>query len=170
MNAGSRTIDYTISSRCDTSVSGELRENIDKIFEFSSQHMSRIMRKSTEWIPNMSDTNSAVQAQGHTRSLEYQICTIHVPKTKAMISLAVTADQLICAFGFAYAVCWFSHEAAHIQGIRQNMKRNGTIQQFSKHSYQNNVYHLYFLGSVHSLARKADRLEMKMKKIRHITS
>ena len=34
-------------------------------------------------------------------------------KTKALISFAVTA-KLICAFGFAYADCWFSHEVAHI--------------------------------------------------------
>ena len=34
-------------------------------------------------------------------------------KTKALISFAVTA-KLICAFIFAYADCWFFHEAAHI--------------------------------------------------------
>ena len=33
-------------------------------------------------------------------------------KTKALISFAVTA-KLICAFVFAYADCWLSHEAAH---------------------------------------------------------
>ena len=31
----------------------------------------------------------------------------------ALISLAVTA-KLICAFGFAYVACWFSHEVAHL--------------------------------------------------------
>ena len=36
-----------------------------------------------------------------------------VAKTKVLISFAVTA-KLICAFVFAYADCWFSHEAAHI--------------------------------------------------------
>ena len=40
-------------------------------------------------------------------------CTICVAKTKALISFAVTA-KLICAFVFANADCWFSHEAAHI--------------------------------------------------------
>ena len=30
-----------------------------------------------------------------------------------MISIAVTA-KLICAFVFAYANCWFSHEVAHL--------------------------------------------------------
>ena len=34
-------------------------------------------------------------------------------ENKGVISFAVTA-KLICAFVFAYADCWFSHEAAHI--------------------------------------------------------
>ena len=38
---------------------------------------------------------------------------MYVAKTKAQISLAVAA-KLICAFGFAYANCWFSDAAAHI--------------------------------------------------------
>ena len=40
-------------------------------------------------------------------------CTIHVAKTKALISCAVTA-QLICAFVFAYAKNRFSHYKAHM--------------------------------------------------------
>ena len=40
-------------------------------------------------------------------------CTFRVAKTKALISFAVTA-KLICAFDFANAECWFSHEAAHL--------------------------------------------------------
>ena len=40
-------------------------------------------------------------------------CTIHVGKTKALISFAVTA-KLICIFVFPYADCWFSHEAAQM--------------------------------------------------------
>ena len=40
-------------------------------------------------------------------------CTIYVAKTKALISFAVTA-KVICVFVFAYAKCWFSHDAAHI--------------------------------------------------------
>ena len=39
-------------------------------------------------------------------------CTIRVAKTKMLISCTVTA-QLLCIFVFAYAYCWFSHEAAH---------------------------------------------------------
>ena len=38
---------------------------------------------------------------------------MHVAKTKALISCAVTA-QLICAFVFAKAKIWFSHDAAHL--------------------------------------------------------
>ena len=38
---------------------------------------------------------------------------MRVAKTKALISFAVTA-KLICAFVFAYADCWFSHEAAQL--------------------------------------------------------
>ena len=38
-------------------------------------------------------------------------CTTREAKTKALISFAVTA-KLICAFVFAYADCWLSHEAA----------------------------------------------------------
>ena len=40
-------------------------------------------------------------------------CTICVAKTKALISLAVTA-KLICAFVFAYAKVRFSHDAAQV--------------------------------------------------------
>ena len=42
-----------------------------------------------------------------------RICTIRVTKTKVLIRFAVTA-KLICVFVFAYADCWFSHEAAHL--------------------------------------------------------
>ena len=47
-------------------------------------------------------------------------CTIHVAKTKALISFAVTA-KLICVFVFAYAVCWFSHEEAQLYGEEYNI-------------------------------------------------
>ena len=38
---------------------------------------------------------------------------MRVAKTKALISFAVTA-KLVCAFGFAYADCRISHEAAQM--------------------------------------------------------
>ena len=40
-------------------------------------------------------------------------CNIHVAKTKALISCAVTT-QLICVFVFAYAKSRFSHEVAQV--------------------------------------------------------
>ena len=40
-------------------------------------------------------------------------CTIHVAKTKALISFVVTA-KLICIFVFAYAKSQFSHDKAHL--------------------------------------------------------
>ena len=36
-----------------------------------------------------------------------------IAKTKQLISFAVT-KKLICAFGFAYADCWFSHEVVQM--------------------------------------------------------
>ena len=70
------------------------------------------------WFSNRSDTNQAVQAQKQARSLEFHIkkkrkCTFRVAKTKALISFAVTV-KLTCTFVFAYADCWFSHEAAQL--------------------------------------------------------
>ena len=50
-------------------------------------------------------TNRPVQSQKQARSCE--------AKTKELISFALTA-KLICTFGFAYAYCWFYHEAANI--------------------------------------------------------
>ena len=46
-------------------------------------------------------------------------CTIYVAKTKALISLAVTA-KLVCVFVFAYAYRWFYRDTAHIPGFRLN--------------------------------------------------
>ena len=68
------------------------------------------------WFPNRSDTNQAAQSQKQARSLKFKKkrkCTICVAKTKALISFVVTA-KLICAFVFAYADCWFSHEVAQM--------------------------------------------------------
>ena len=38
------------------------------------------------------------------------VLSIYVAKTKAMISCAITT-QMNCAFVFAYAKSWFSHDA-----------------------------------------------------------
>ena len=58
-------------------------------------------------FPTRSDTNQAVQQQKMARGLKFWIeevegCSIHVAKTKALISFAVTA-KLICVFVFTYA-------------------------------------------------------------------
>ena len=80
-------------------------------------HLSRLVGKPTMWFPNRSDTNRAVEAQKQARSLKFGLkrnCTIRVvKKTKALISFVITA-KVICIFVFAYADCWFSHEAAHL--------------------------------------------------------
>ena len=47
--------------------------------------------------------------------------TIPVAKMKALISFEVTA-KLICAFGFAYADCWFSDVAAQIVFARSSLQ------------------------------------------------
>ena len=82
--------------------------------------MSHLVGKPTMWFLTRSDTNRAVQSQKKDRSLKFQIlveeelyCTIRVAKTKVLISFVVTA-KLICVFVFAYADCWFSHEAAQL--------------------------------------------------------
>ena len=81
------------------------------------------MRKPTIWILTRSDTNQAVQPLEMARGLKFCIqsevevyCTIQGAKTKALISFAVTA-KLICVSVFAYADCWFSHDAAHLSYI-----------------------------------------------------
>ena len=50
--------------------------------------------------------------------------TIYAAKTKALISLAVTA-KLICVFVFAYAKCWFSHDVAQMLCCYDLMCRSG---------------------------------------------
>ena len=78
------------------------------------------MGKPTMWFPNRSDTNRPVQLQKQARSLKFRInCTIRVAKTKALISFAVTA-KLICIFVFAYADCWFSHQAAQLYHVDES--------------------------------------------------
>ena len=47
-------------------------------------------------------------------------CAIYKAKSRALISLAVTA-QLICAFVFAYAKIRFAHVVAHIRLIHNNV-------------------------------------------------
>ena len=73
--------------------------------------MSRLVGKPTMWFPNRSDTNRPVHAQKRARSLKFRIQVdeeLYYPsseKKKALISFA---------FVFAYANCWFYHEAAQM--------------------------------------------------------
>ena len=69
------------------------------------------------WFPNRSDTNRPVQVQKRARSMKFRIYEVEglyypCSENKGADSFAVTA-KLICVFVFAYADCWFSHEAAH---------------------------------------------------------
>ena len=66
-------------------------------------------------IPTRSDSDLTVQSQKQARSLKFRnlrrkgiFCVV---KTKTLIGCAVTdvTVQLICAFVFAYACCWFSY-------------------------------------------------------------
>ena len=64
------------------------------------------------WFPNRSDTNWAVQAQKQARSLKFWSKVeeeLYYPSSENK-----GADQLRSYNVFAYADCWFSHEAAHI--------------------------------------------------------
>ena len=56
-----------------------------------------------------------VQQKLTYRSIEdgLRLKVFRVVKTEALISVTVTA-KLICAFGFAYEKCWFSHESPQI--------------------------------------------------------
>ena len=71
------------------------------------------------WFPNRSDTNTPVQSQKRVRSLKFRIKVeeeLYYPSSENK-----GADQLcvfvffVCVFVFAYADCWFTHEAAHIR-------------------------------------------------------
>ena len=72
-------------------------------------HMSLCVKKKPQQFgfPTRHDTNRPVQSQKQARSLKINIkeeveLFIRLAKTKALISLAVTA-KLVCAFDFAYA-------------------------------------------------------------------
>ena len=67
------------------------------------------------WLPNRPDTDRPVQSQKRVRSLQFSISVegeLYYPCSESEVG----ADQLrsYCeAFGFAYADCWFYHEAAN---------------------------------------------------------
>ena len=78
-------------------------------------YLSLLLREPTIRFANRSNTNQAVQSQEMARGWKFRIKKrkVYVAKTKVLISFQVNA-KLICTFGFAYADCWFSHEAAHL--------------------------------------------------------
>ena len=49
------------------------------------------------------------------------MCTIHVAKTKGLISCVVTA-QLICAFFFAYAKNRFFHDGVSLKRLSRHLQ------------------------------------------------
>ena len=88
------------------------------------------MGKPTMWFPNRSDTNRSVQSQEQARSLKFQIKEeegMYYPcsENKGDDQLrGYRTAKLICVFVFAYADCWFSHEAAHISTCNCQSKQN----------------------------------------------
>ena len=85
------------------------------------------------WFPNRSETNRPVQAQKRARSLKFRIKVeeeLYYPSSKnkgADQLRGYRAAKLICVFVFAFADCWFSHEAAQINFLRET---------FIKHNYE----------------------------------
>ena len=59
-------------------------------------------------IPDQGHLSSQFSRVQRSKGHALGLCTISVAKTKTLISCAVTA-QLISAFVFAYADCWFSN-------------------------------------------------------------
>ena len=68
------------------------------------------------WFPNRSETNWSVQAQKRARSLKFRVKVeevLYYPSSEN--KGADQLDQLRgYRFVFAYADCWFSHEAAQM--------------------------------------------------------
>ena len=82
--------------------------------------MSHVVRKPTFLFSTRSDTNRAVQCKKMDKALKFRIKTVEgfyymypCSENKGPDQLRGSA-KLICAFVFAYAKCWFSHDVAHI--------------------------------------------------------
>ena len=74
-------------------------------------------------------------------------CTICVAKTKALIIFAVTA-KLICVFVFAYADCWFSHEAAQMLTQTNTVRQEDETLESKVISVYSRAYDISFLPGV----------------------
>ena len=70
------------------------------------------------WFPNRSKTNRPVQAQKRTRSLKFRNQVeeeLYYPSSKNKGAGQLRGYcEAECVFVFAYADCWFSHEAAQL--------------------------------------------------------
>ena len=72
------------------------------------------MGKPTMWFPNRSDTHRPVQLQKRARILKFRISAEEELYYLSSENKGAVTAKLICAFVFAYADCWFSHEEAHM--------------------------------------------------------
>ena len=72
---------------------------------------------------------------------------MYVAKTKALISFTVTA-KLICAFVFAYANRWFSHDAAHLLKLNVTSKDIVTLAANNKGDVQTARMRLWCLHMI----------------------
>ena len=85
----------------------------------TKRYLSHVMRKTNNVIFDQvrhksSCTNTEDSQKLEVLDLESRCthnCTFLVAKTKALTSFTVMA-KLVCAFVFAYAICWFSHDVA----------------------------------------------------------
>ena len=76
--------------------------------------MSCIARKAVSGFSTLPDTNQRRWLEAGNRGFrKYKDCKIYAAKTKALISCAITVQQ-ICAFVFAYAKTMFFHKEAQI--------------------------------------------------------
>ena len=79
------------------------------------------MRKPTFRFPTWPDTNQVVQLQKMARGLKFRIQEVEglcfpSSENKGADQLRGYRDSdLICVFVFAYAKCWFSHDAAQFK-------------------------------------------------------
>ena len=78
------------------------------------------MRKRSSGIPTRSGTNQSVQLQKMDRSLKFWILEeeeLYYPcsENKGADQLCRVTAQLICAFVFAQAKIWFSHDSAEVE-------------------------------------------------------
>ena len=75
---------------------------------------SRIMRKPTFWFPTWFGTNQAVQLLKMARGLKFRIYKVEGLYYLCSENKGAETAKLICVFVFAYAKCWFSHDAAQV--------------------------------------------------------